>query len=106
MDDELIEKMARALSIAAGYAPDETLSTYLGAQGTIVHGIAWTLFSGEAERVLTALTQAGSVIVPREPTAKMVRVGVETFSGNGADFPGTTSGVYRAMVKAALGTKE
>lgn len=90
----LLEILTRAIYEAHG----DVWPTLAGRDDTLSCRIART----EAQAVITALHDAGMVVVPREPTEAMLNVDVgRTYH---ADEPGrlqnTRRDIYRAMITA------
>lgn len=127
--DELIETMARAITIAHGERPFGLYdySKYPDPNASPPHvvrnertgnGIFRSYDEGEAEKVfkelterhvataaLTAIEAAGYAVVPKQANTEMVIAGQETFLDNGYTHgelhDGTLKKAYAAMVAAA-----
>lgn len=80
MTTPLIEAIARALCEAQGYEATEN---------------EMARAADEAQAALTAITEAGYVIVPREPPAGAYQAMLP------AVMAGSASDIYRAMINAA-----
>lgn len=97
---DLVEIIARALCKAEGANPD--------GHGVCEKGLdpepAWRYFDSEARAVLTALSEAGWVVVPIKPTQEMVDAcwgdTVDWAAVEEAEVEGVQS-IYRAMLSAS-----
>lgn len=95
--DDLVEIMARAICASLGVNPDAN-----GTDGTPYS--AWKPFAEDAEIALTALSEAGWVVVPIKPTQEMVDAcwgdTVDWAAVEEAEVEGVQS-IYRAMLSAS-----
>lgn len=81
-----IEIMARAMCISGGFSPDDRMPN---------DGPRWRYYVPGIQAALSALHEAGFVVVPVEPTEAMIEAG---------RWPAEDDGplaCYRAMIQAA-----
>ena len=85
MQDEALEIIARAMAMTRNDSE-----------------IGWEHYTLDAEEVVTALSEKGMVIVPKEPTEAMLIDGsasLRNFYSEDGPYP-RTKAVYRAMLSA------
>jgi hypothetical protein len=116
MRDKIIELMARELCRSDGYNPDDLepgncpYHNDTEIVDSVVRGVPhffmWRLFRYDAERAFTALEAAGykfagpdEVVVPREPTEKMIEACHAVINGSIITR-------YRAMITASQKPRE
>ncbi len=92
---EVIAQEARRATSASGKAAPEWDALHVSLRN-------WWL--GIGENILDALTAAGMVVLPREPTEAMLKSGAVAFYGDKHDvLGGRLPSVYSAMTEAANG---
>lgn len=86
-----IEIMARAMCISGGFSPDDTMPN---------GGPRWRYYKPGLQAALSALRDAGYVVVPVEPTEEMIGEGDRVMYGRyGCSFE--VAPIYDAMIQAA-----
>lgn len=99
---DVIEVMARGMCAESRPKADPDALTP-GPRGSVGSIPKWALFDPLARAARAALTAAGYVVVPVEPTEAMVDAGADAVDRT--DFHGTqgytASEAWRAMIKAA-----
>ena len=99
------EVIARAICCQHGTSPDETGPQQRHAIlqdgiDTIISdhmGPLWTMWLDDADAALVALTDAGYVIVPKEPTEEMIEATARLYFG----VKESVIDIYKAMLAAA-----
>ena len=91
---DTLEVIARALCVDDDVDPDDVDYDRTGAGRP-----NWHCVQGTADAILTALSEKGMVIVPKEPTEAMLDAGDMAYVGHRARM----AGIYRAMLSASDG---
>ena|SRR6185312_11446690 len=106
MADDLVERIARAMEPSGFETFDRryTCHNYIAELAFLNAERTAKIARRKARRVVEAIRSAGLVIVPREPTAKMVILAGDVVVGAEPEFPSpdsTSREIWRAMIAAS-----
>lgn len=92
MPESMIERVSRAICVAAGLDPDRHFASSNYDDGTAPHKLAWHEFQPEARAAIEAM---------RQPTDAMEKAAFANMDRNGYTI-GNPASDYTAMIDTAL----